>query len=102
MIITHYQILKILYTKWPYGITGTEILKYLHDNSNTTIDNGALKKYMLQLEKVGHIKIGDSPSSLNIDDTRYFLTPITFLAISEKSKHPNLPFPDVENKRILT
>ena len=41
---------------------------------------------ILELINIGYIKKGDDPSTIPDNETRYYLTPTMYLAISEKSK----------------
>ena len=88
----HFRILEALYAKWPRGVTGDEIIKHLHNNNDSTFNENDLSGQMFELIDVGYIKKGDAPSTSNNNETRYYLTPTMYMAISEKSKKSDLIF----------
>ena len=88
----HIAILEILYTKWPLGVTGDEIVKHVQSKSNSTFNMDALVDYVENFENIGQIKELTDPAGLNISTNLFYLTPNMFMAISENSKNPNSMF----------
>ncbi len=88
----HFRILEVLYTKWPRGVIGGEIIKHIQNNNESTFNESDLSGQILELINIGYIKKGDAPSTIPDNETRYYLTPTMYLAISEKSKKSDLIF----------
>ena len=88
----HFRILEILYTKWPLGVTGGEIIDHVHNNNDSTFDMDKLTEYMTQLESIGQIKELTDLPGITTDADLFYLTPNMFMAISENSKNPNSKF----------
>ena len=85
------RILQILYMKWPYGVTGDEIIEHVSSDQPKFSENN-LNKYMSELVKIEYVKIGDTPSSLTNNKTRYYLASTMYIPISENIEQPNSVF----------
>ena len=86
------RILQILYMKWPYGVTGDEIIEHVSSLDQPKFSGNNLDKYMSELVKIEYVKIGDTPSSLTNNKTRYYLASTMYMPISENIEQPNSVF----------
>ena len=86
------RILQILYMKWPYGVTGDEIIEHVSGPDQPEFSGNNLNKYMSELVKIEYVKIGDTPSALTNNKTRYYLAPTMYMPISENIEQPNSVF----------
>ena len=89
---TNLRILQILYMKWPYGVTGDEIIKHVSSSGQPKFSGNNLNKYMLELVKIEYVKMGDMPSALTNNKTRYYLASTMYMPISANIGQPNSVF----------
>ena len=89
---THIAILKVLYAKWPLGVSGDEIVKYVQNKYNSAFNMEELLDHITHFKSIGQIKELIHPEGTTIGNNLFYLTPNMFIAISEHSKNPNSNF----------